>query len=200
MYKIKTVKEQILDQLRFDILSGQIKRGEKLNEQKLANRFGVSRGPIRDVLQTLHHEGLLVYRPNEGMRVAEHIDLEIQDLIVELRKKIEFFAVDKVLKNINDAHLAKLQSILNDMKEASEKDDYSMFGRKDMEFHQTILEIYGSADLLDIWSPLFLRKILHYKMDGKLIENYYEHVEIFNCLKERNKEKLLKALDKNIRF
>ena len=144
MYKeIKTVKEQILEQIRFEILSGQIKPGERLYEQKLADRFGVSRGPIRDVLQTLHHEGLLVYKSNGGMRVADNLPPDLQNLIVDLRKRIEFFAIEKVLNNVDDKLLRKLEDILNDLKEASEKNDYSTFARKDMEFHKTILEAYG---------------------------------------------------------
>ena len=55
---IRTVREQITDRLRDDILSGRIAEGERLQEAKLAERFGVSRGPIREVLAQLRAAGV----------------------------------------------------------------------------------------------------------------------------------------------
>ena len=67
---IHTIREQIADHIRADILSGQLLEGEQLREQLLAERFGVSRGPIRDVLLQLTQEGLLISKRNCGVRVG----------------------------------------------------------------------------------------------------------------------------------
>ena len=64
---IRSVREQITDRLRDDILSGRLAEGERLQEAKLAERFGVSRGPIREVLAQLTHEGLVEAKPNCGV-------------------------------------------------------------------------------------------------------------------------------------
>ena len=68
---VRTIREQIADQLRADILSGNLPRGSKLREQHLAQRFGVSRGPIRDVLMQLGQQGLVMSEPNCGARVSD---------------------------------------------------------------------------------------------------------------------------------
>jgi DNA-binding GntR family transcriptional regulator len=64
---IRSTREQITDRLREDIFSGRLAEGERLQEAKLAERFGVSRGPIREALAQLTQEGLLEAKPNRGV-------------------------------------------------------------------------------------------------------------------------------------
>ena len=62
---IRSIREQIAEHIRSDIFSGKLDEGEQLRETPLAERFGVSRGPIRDVLLQLSQEGLLISKPNK---------------------------------------------------------------------------------------------------------------------------------------
>src|SRR5947209_10403977 len=78
---IQSMREQITNRLREDILSGRLAEGERLHEAKLAKRFGVSRGPIREVLAQLTHEGLLEAKPNCGVKVAASDSESVRDLI-----------------------------------------------------------------------------------------------------------------------
>ena len=80
--KILSVREQIADVLRSDIISGELEPNAKLNEQKLAERFGTSRGPIRDVLIKLTKEGLLVSKDNVGSSVSSPLTPELQKLSI----------------------------------------------------------------------------------------------------------------------
>jgi DNA-binding GntR family transcriptional regulator len=64
------VRDQIAERLRNEILADTIPSNEPLREVALAERFGTSRGPIRDVLLELTKEGALVYKPNAGVRVC----------------------------------------------------------------------------------------------------------------------------------
>ena len=68
-----SLREQIAERIRNDVLCGRLSEGERLNEIKLGEQFGVSRTPIREALQQLMHEGLLEGRPNIGVKVAARL-------------------------------------------------------------------------------------------------------------------------------
>ena len=67
----RTMREQIVEYIRKDLLAGDLKAGDPLREKELAERFGVSRGPVRDALLQLTQEGLLVARPHRGVVVFD---------------------------------------------------------------------------------------------------------------------------------
>src|SRR6266581_4316559 len=99
---IRSVRIQIIDRLRDDILTGRLAEGERLHEAKLAERFGVSRGPIREVLAQLTHEGLLEAKPNCGVKVAPSDSESVRELIVPIRRVIETFALKHFFHEINE--------------------------------------------------------------------------------------------------
>src|SRR5437016_14274971 len=99
---IRTVREQITDRLRDDILSGRLAEGERLQEAKLAERFGVSRGPIREVLAQLTHEGLAEAKPNCGVKVSLSDSDSVRELIVPIRRVIETFALKHFFQEIGE--------------------------------------------------------------------------------------------------
>ena len=85
----RTLQEQIAHHLRHDLLTGRFEPGAPLRETEIAERFGISRGPIRDALRELAQSGLVVFEPNQGIRVAERIDTRVRPFLLELRADIE---------------------------------------------------------------------------------------------------------------
>ena len=116
--KIIPVREQIAEQLRTDIISGELAPNTKLNEQSLADRFGVSRGPIRDVLLQLTKEGLLVSKNNCGMSVNQTLDSDLQSLMIGIRQDIEVFAIKRLIGKLDDSDFTALEEILTRLAEA----------------------------------------------------------------------------------
>src|SRR6187401_2271006 len=88
-----SLREQIADRIRTDVLCGRLPEGERLNEIKLGEQFGVSRTPVREAPQQLMHEGLLEGRLNTGVKVAARPDDDICDFIVLIRRMVETFAL-----------------------------------------------------------------------------------------------------------
>ena len=78
--KTRSLSESIGEELVGLIASGQLKPGERLNEVRLAEAFGVSRGPVREAARELEGQGLVVSRPRQGFFVADFTAGEIVDL------------------------------------------------------------------------------------------------------------------------
>ena len=100
---IFSLREQIVDRIRTDVLSGRLVEGERLNEAKLVEQFSVSRTPIREALQQLTHEGLLEGRPNHGVKVANCPPDSIRELVVPIRRRVETFALQSFFHELSEA-------------------------------------------------------------------------------------------------
>ena len=73
-----TTQDVVLRALRKDLLTGQLGPGDQIVQESLADRYGVSRVPLREALKTLESEGQVVYYPHRGYFVAE---LSVDDLL-----------------------------------------------------------------------------------------------------------------------
>ena len=113
--KILSVREQIADELRSDIISGVLEPDTKLNEHALAERFGTSRGPIRDVLLKLTKEGLLVSRNNVGSSVASPLYSEVKKLSISIRRKIEEFAMKEICGKLSEEQIEQSGMLIDEM-------------------------------------------------------------------------------------
>ncbi|MEQ8787739.1 MAG: GntR family transcriptional regulator [Pirellulaceae bacterium] len=194
----RTLREQIVEQIRSDVLTGRIAEGDSLREQALAERFGVSRGPIRDALLQLTQEGLLVSRPNCGVKVGPAPSAAIQTLIVDMRRKTEAHALRRVFGELEDDDLAQLDAILARLRAACEADDMASVVQHDMAFHRWFVERTGDADLLAVWLPVITRMRLRYTRHRNLLESYREHAAVVEAIRRGDRQAAVKALVTNI--
>ncbi len=194
----RTIREQIVEQLRNEVLSGEIAAGESLREQKLAERFGVSRGPIRDALLQLTQEGLLVAQPNRGVRVGQGPSEEIQPLVVAMRRRIEAFALEAVLDQLTKKDLDQLDEILARFEQPCIRNEISEAIPHDIALHRWIVERVGDPDLLQIWLSTIIRMRLRYTRHAHLSESFAEHQAIVEAIRKRDKQAALRALEDNI--
>ncbi|MBL9083639.1 MAG: GntR family transcriptional regulator [Planctomycetales bacterium] len=194
----RTIREQIVEQLRSEVLSGEIAEGESLREQKLAARFGVSRGPIRDALLQLTQEGLLIAEPNRGVRVSGGPSQQIQPLVVETRRRIERFALETVFDTLTADDNRALDEVLARFKSACEKGEMKEVVERDLALHRWIVERVGDADLLAMWLQVIVRMRLRYTRHKTLLDSYREHKRIVDAIKKRDRPAALASLEANI--
>lgn len=197
--KIVPIRDQIADQLRSDIISGDLAPDTKLNEQQLANRFGVSRGPIRDVLLQLTKEGLLVTKSNVGASVNKMLDSSMQQLMVDIRRRIEFHAVKRLKDKMTDEDFAALDAILGRFKESFEKEDFTEVTKADIAFHRYLVEKAGGQELVNLWYPVVLRMRMNYKRIDTPTDGVAEHRAIIDALRSGQTKDAIAALRANIR-
>jgi DNA-binding GntR family transcriptional regulator len=197
---IRSLREQVADRLRHDVLAGELLPGAHLRETELAGRFGVSRGPVRDALLQLAQEGWLVLAPHCGAKVASPAPEAILPLIRAQRRMLEKFALRRFIKDITPDDLAGWDDILQKMRGACERDDYPAIVVQDIALHLSFIERAGQPELLDLWLPLVARMRFAYaKYYQKSLEIYDEHWAIVDALRRRDLKGAVKALETNIK-
>ena len=199
---IRGLREQIVERLRGEILAGRLPEGTPLREVELSERFGVSRGPIREALQQLTHEGMLVSLRNCGVRVAPDPPDSIRELVVPIRRTIEVFALRLFINDLREEDFAGWEQILSRLKAACEKRDYAAIAEQDLALHRSFLHRAGLEDLLAIWSVLVARVRSHFRANNPRyadpLEIYAEHRDLIDAFRRGNLKAAVKALEEHI--
>ncbi|MBG0738228.1 GntR family transcriptional regulator [Paeniglutamicibacter antarcticus] len=136
----------IARKLRQAIGSGAIAPGAQLAEAELAKELGVSRGPLREAMQRLNQEGLLISIRNRGLFVITMTDDEVRDMYVA-RTAVERAATEVILQQNHRLVGAGLLDIVAGMKDAAAAKDLDALSEADMEFHATLVGAAGSPRL-----------------------------------------------------
>lgn len=139
--------EYLADELRGAVMTGQLGQGEQLGEARLAEHFAVSRGPLREAMQRLVSEGVLLAIRNRGVFVPE---LSLDDVIdvYHTRTAIERGALDRVMSGDRTAACRRLGPRLTAMRSAAERGSGAAVSDADLAFHQTLVDCSGSPRLI----------------------------------------------------
>ncbi len=195
----KTVREQITNQIRDELLAGRFEVGTMLREVELANRFGVSRGPVRDAFIQLSHEGYLAYHANRGVMVRRPPKPEDREFIKSLRQQIETYVVRQGLSKASDSAMEQVAAALAELKVVCDSQDSTRVAVRDLEFHEAMLRACDGEDLISPWRQLCSRMWLNYTRLNNYHEAYAEHVAIYNALVARDVDATVNALMENIK-
>jgi DNA-binding GntR family transcriptional regulator len=200
---IQSMREQITGRLRDEILTGRLAEGERLQEAKLAERFGVSRGPIREVLAQLTHEGLLEAKANCGVKVAASDPESVRELIVPIRRVIETFALKHFFHQINERDFLVWEGILHHLQSACQRKEITAIIQHDIAFHRSILTRAGVPTLLTIWQTIVARIRRHFRhatshYGDNLMEIYEQHRQLVEVFRSGDLDAAVKALEEHI--
>jgi DNA-binding GntR family transcriptional regulator len=192
----RPTSELIADQLRDRILKGAFRPGEQVIEAQLAGRLRVSRGPVREALQRLSQEGLLVSYRNRGVFVLELTATDIAEIYIA-RKAIETAAAETVLASGKAKVIATTQALrhtVQEMSAAVSAGDWSRLAELDLAFHSALVGSSGNSRLSRIYATLAAEsRICMVNLEGSyrrvdaLVE---EHECIVNLLAEERGEAL----------
>jgi DNA-binding GntR family transcriptional regulator len=195
---VRTIREQIVDHLRGEVLAGKYKEGTPLREQHLAQKYRVSRGPIRDALLQLTKEGLLLALPNRGVKVKRRPSERSRQLLVSIRRQIETYALRDVFPRLTAEHHAKWEQNLRDFEAACQKADMAAVVQYDMAFHRSLVETADHDDLVAVWVPIMTHMMLPYSRHKNLMESYQEHLAIYHAIQRGDLEDAVRKLEANI--
>jgi DNA-binding GntR family transcriptional regulator len=121
------------------VLSGELKVGERINEQALATQLGVSRGPIREATRALERAGLLTSVVNQGVFVRQ-IDEEEAREIYDVRSVVFGFMCRHLAERITSEEARSLEALVAEMDGAIALADSAAYYRLNLQFHELIAD------------------------------------------------------------
>jgi DNA-binding GntR family transcriptional regulator len=138
-----STKQQALERfLREEIARGRIKPGTRLKQQELARRFGVSPTPVRETLRRLEGDGLVLYMPNRGIRVAQLDDPEVEEIYL-MRMALESLATRCAARRLTTEDLLALGRIQERMDRAIAQGRLKALRNLNHDFHMVIYSRAG---------------------------------------------------------
>jgi phosphonate utilization transcriptional regulator len=135
------------------VLTGELAAGAKLDALALADRLGVSRGPVREAVRALAETGLVRLEKNRGVFVRE-ISVAEADEIFEVRAAFDQMAGRKLAGSVRPEQLAELRAIVERMRAAAVRKDLESYHAANLRFHDALVEFAGNAKLLQMYRRL----------------------------------------------
>jgi DNA-binding GntR family transcriptional regulator len=145
--------------LRAEILSGTLAPGDRIVEDQLRRRYGISRAPLREALRLLAQQGLVEHLPRRGARVAMWSPTDIRQLF-EVRHVLERYAVTSALPLRRDDDLdplAEVRARLDDMRAAEVRGDQLAKDDAHRAFHAAVVGLAGNRQLELVLAPVLLK-------------------------------------------
>lgn len=145
----KNLRGVLAAAVREAIMRGEYPPGAPLGEVELAQRFGVSRGPVREALIQLEREYLVRSFPNRGSFVTTMAEHEFDEILM-LRSVLEPIALDFARQRASPADLMRLRKLLRNLESVARRRDQRAYIGKDYEFHVAIWELSGQPLLTEV--------------------------------------------------
>jgi DNA-binding GntR family transcriptional regulator len=186
-----SMKDAIVSQLRQEIAAGIIPFGEKLSEARLAQRFGVSRMPVREALKELEASGFVAIEHRRGTFVRRLSRPEILDLY-EVREAVEGMAARLCANRASNQVVALLDEVMLAMTDAAERGDGEGYSATDERLHELIMQGAGNDPLADYYRLLIqqlhrgLLSLIVTRREGRMERSLAEHRAIVGAIRARD--------------
>ncbi len=193
-----TTAQHALTHLRGEIVSGGLVPGERIGQEGVAERLGISVAPVREALRILEREGQVTYRPRRGYVVTE---LRIEELeeIYGLRGLLEREAALAALPNLGEADRLAIERAAADCADAVVVENVIAELDANRRFHFAILAPAGRPHLqrlIDLlWDSTEAYRALYYNAEAERRESLRAHDRILAAVIAGDPERLIAELD-----
>ena len=188
----RNVQDQLLRHLRAAIIQGRLRPGQSLTQLDLAAAYGVSRQPVRQAIEVLAAEGLLLKSPQGGVTVTLLEPGWVRDLY-EVRAQLEVLAVQHAAARFSQAGLERLATVVVEGQELARRGALTDLINADQRFHHAIYTAAGNRVLLEAlgryWSQVarVMRAIL--LLPGYPADVWHQHAGIVKALRARDAQR-----------
>ena len=191
------LSDQVKGRLLQAILDGRYPPGARIVETRVAREFGTSQAPVREALRDLEALGVVENSPFRGARVRQPSIEELLEAF-EVRAILEGHAARLAMHRMSEADLARLEGLLDQMRQAALAGDPYAEATADTEFHGSIMHRSGNATLERVWRTLepFLRTyitIVSPGVDRRAVAD--RHVPIIDALRQADEDLVARAFE-----
>ncbi|WP_433075324.1 GntR family transcriptional regulator [Dactylosporangium sp. CA-052675] len=180
-----------------EILGGGTEPGERLVEEQLTRRFGISRAPLREALRLLAQQGLVEHLPRRGVRVAILSDTDIQELYA-VRDVLERHAVRSTPPG---ADLAGVTAAMKAMRAADARADHFEVATAHREFHVAVVALAGNRQLTLTYESILVKIQLYMALNlrreatrARPHDGVHRHERLHEAVRTHDAAAVLEAL------
>ncbi|MFH1805577.1 MAG: GntR family transcriptional regulator [Pseudomonadota bacterium] len=197
----RTITDQVTEDLRERILSGDFLAGSQLRQDAIATEYNVSRIPVREALQRLDAEGLVTFQPHKGAIVATLSIQEIEELF-EVRRLLECELLRHAVPKLTEDDIRAAADILDVYDDALRAGDVARWGDLNRQFHERLYQASERPKTLEIVRTIgnntvrFIRAQL--ALTGAIDTAEREHHEILDACRAGDVDKAVDLLGRHI--
>jgi DNA-binding GntR family transcriptional regulator len=197
----RTLREQVADHLRTEILEGRLAPGTELGESTLAASLGVSRGPLREALGQLSAERLVTIVPRRGAVVRALTRQEFLDAY-QVREALESLAIRLAVPRLSDSQRSELHKMCDRMEAAAAAGRTGRFFEINHDFHELLVRASGNQTLVEMYAQLIAQmgRLLKQsvKLRGGIERSAAEHREILAAVDVGDANRAARLLEDHI--
>lgn len=199
---VRSLADQVYEYVRNGIIGGRLAPNVRLVELEIADTMGTSQGPVREALQRLEREGLVIKQAHSATFVTEVSTNEMYELF-SIRSVIEGFAVRRTVARITQEQCGQLEALVEAMRDAARDDDMLALTEHDLQFHRLLCEWSGSATLMRAWDPLYsqIQRFVvrtHKGYFASLTDIADTHLPIIAALTAHNEETAVRLIQEHV--
>jgi DNA-binding GntR family transcriptional regulator len=193
-----TTAEHALERLRRAVVAGELQPGQRVIQEEVAERLGVSIAPVREALRVLEQEGQVTYKPRRGYFVTE---LRVEDLaeIYELRQLLEERAARRALPALDEDALERVRIAAADCVRAAEAGDVAAELEANRRFHLALLDAPDQPHTMRVirllWDSTEAYRALYYNSPEERREAVRAHERILEAVGRGDADALVAELD-----
>lgn len=187
------LRDQIYGILKRMIVRREIAPGEKISEEKLARRIGVSRTPVREVLCRLEREGIVENIPRRGAFVVRQSRETIEE-ILQVREVLEGLVVRLVAPVVEESTLQRLDDCFTKVSTSPEQENQIIeYSDADVEFHAILQDACPNMTLRNMMemvnAHLQMIRLRTVVLPGRAKQSFQEHRKIIDAIVRRDAER-----------
>lgn len=187
----------VFEALKNDIINGNIKFGEKINENEYSIRYNISRTPLREALSKLEMMGIIERIPFKGVFLKKFDSNKVKE-IYEIRLELEYIIYKEIKDIMTDKHIKKIEKIIAKSQKYTTNNNLAKFSETLEEFDNYLYSLSKKELSLKILSELSFYMNIFKKTNPNMQETVDEHEKIILALKEKNNDKIYLALEEHL--